>query len=125
MTATTLRSYTLKDLAQLAKRRGVDGWQSMRKDQLVRAILRAKKPTPAAKAAAVKKASIAVRHATSGKNGVASARSARQHEPVRMVARRPQAELLLAGGLFCGAKRQGESPNERKLASESNRPRCG
>lgn len=77
MTATTLRSYTLKDLAQLAKRRGVDGWQSMRKDQLVRAILRAKKPAPSAKAVAAKKASIAVRRATSGKNGVSSARSGR------------------------------------------------
>src|SRR5436305_8662330 len=40
MTASTLRSYTLKDLAKLARRRGVNGWQGMRKDQLVRAILR-------------------------------------------------------------------------------------
>jgi hypothetical protein len=40
MTASTLRSYTLKDLAKLARRRGVNGWQAMRKDQLVRAILR-------------------------------------------------------------------------------------
>ncbi len=40
MTASTLRSYTLKDLAKLARRRGVNGWQSMRKDQLVRAIVR-------------------------------------------------------------------------------------
>ena len=39
MTASTLRSYSTKDLAQLAKRRGVNGWHSMRKDQLVRALL--------------------------------------------------------------------------------------
>jgi hypothetical protein len=40
MTAETLRSYTLKDLARMAKKRGVDGWHAMRKDQLVRALLR-------------------------------------------------------------------------------------
>jgi hypothetical protein len=41
MTAQTLRARSLKDLADMARRRGVDGWHSMRKDQLVRAILRA------------------------------------------------------------------------------------
>ncbi len=76
MTATTLRSYTLKDLAQLAKRRGVNGWHSMRKDQLVRAILRVKKPKPAvAKAASVKKASAPVRRVSSGKNGAVPSRN--------------------------------------------------
>ena len=69
MTATHLRTYTLKDLAQLAKRRGVNGWHTMRKDQLVRAILRVKKPKPVAKAASVKKASTPVRRLSSGKNG--------------------------------------------------------
>ena len=53
MTATTLRSYTCKDLAQLAKKEGVAGWHSMRKDELVSALVRvarrrAKKPTKAA-----------------------------------------------------------------------------
>ncbi len=43
MTASTLRNYCLKDLAQLAKRLGVNGWHAMRKDQLVRAILRVAK----------------------------------------------------------------------------------
>ena len=52
MTASTLRSYTIKDLAQLAKRRGVNGWHSMRKDQLVRALSRiAKAKSPEAKPA--------------------------------------------------------------------------
>ena len=39
MTAQTLRARSLKDLAVLARKRGVDGWRSMRKDQLVRALL--------------------------------------------------------------------------------------
>ncbi|HWB10782.1 MAG TPA: DUF4912 domain-containing protein [Pirellulales bacterium] len=40
MTAETLSSKSVKDLAQMAKRRGVHGWHSMRKDQLIRALLR-------------------------------------------------------------------------------------
>jgi hypothetical protein len=39
MTAASLRSLTCKDLAKLAKRDGVVGWHSMRKEELVRALL--------------------------------------------------------------------------------------
>jgi hypothetical protein len=40
MTATTLRTCTCKDLAQMAKTEGVTGWHSMRKEELVRALVR-------------------------------------------------------------------------------------
>jgi hypothetical protein len=40
ITAASLRERTSKDLAQLAKKKGVSGWHSMRKEQLVRALLR-------------------------------------------------------------------------------------
>ena len=40
MTAHTLRSYTAKDLAQMARERGVAGWHSMRKEELIRALVR-------------------------------------------------------------------------------------
>lgn len=40
VTADKLRSYTSKDLAQMAKSKGVPGWHSMRKDQLVRALVK-------------------------------------------------------------------------------------
>lgn len=36
--ANSLKSYTAKDLAQMAKREGVVGWHSMRKDQLIQAL---------------------------------------------------------------------------------------
>ncbi|HEX3726869.1 MAG TPA: DUF4912 domain-containing protein [Pirellulales bacterium] len=39
MTPAALKSYSHKDLSQLAKQGGVRGWHSMRKDQLVKAIL--------------------------------------------------------------------------------------
>lgn len=40
MTAATLRSLTAKDLAQMARERGVAGWHSMRKEELIRALIR-------------------------------------------------------------------------------------
>jgi hypothetical protein len=43
MTAASLNSYTVKDLAQMARRRGVQGWHSMRKDALVQALVKAEK----------------------------------------------------------------------------------
>lgn len=36
--ASSLKSYTAKDLAQMAKREGVSGWHSMRKEQLIKAL---------------------------------------------------------------------------------------
>ena len=43
MTAATLKEYTLKDLAQMAKKRGIQGWHSMRKNELIRALIRDEK----------------------------------------------------------------------------------
>ncbi len=40
MTATTLRSHTAKDLAQMARQNGIAGWHSMRKEELVLALSR-------------------------------------------------------------------------------------
>lgn len=57
VTTASLNSHTAKDLAEMAKKRGVSGWHSMRKDQLVRALVRlakSKAKTPTARAAAKK-----------------------------------------------------------------------
>jgi hypothetical protein len=40
MTAASLREKPVRDLARLAKQHGVPGWHSMRKDQLIRALVR-------------------------------------------------------------------------------------
>lgn len=40
MTAEMLNSKSVKDLAQMAKRQGVHGWHAMRKEELIKALLR-------------------------------------------------------------------------------------
>lgn len=40
MTAATLRSRTAKDLAQLARQNGIAGWHSMRKEELITALVK-------------------------------------------------------------------------------------
>ncbi len=40
MTATTLKNYSCKDLAQMAKVQGVVGWHAMRKEELVEALMK-------------------------------------------------------------------------------------
>jgi hypothetical protein len=85
MTMQTLRTRTLKDLATLARRRGVIGWQTMRKDQLVRALLRVvgngkapeskssnKKAIRGSRSNGIKRSSPA-KHISSGSNGSAGA----------------------------------------------------
>src|SRR5262245_18586046 len=71
MTSASLRSYSQKDLAQMAKRGGVRGWHSMRKDQLVKALLSVANtktmPVPA------KKSATPGRRATPGKSVARSA----------------------------------------------------
>ena len=39
MTAATLRNQSCKDLAQIGAAAGLAGWHSMRKDELVRALV--------------------------------------------------------------------------------------
>src|SRR5688500_6194866 len=56
MTADTLKSYTLKDLVKIAKQRGVNGWQSMRKEQLVKALVKVSKASAASRNAKAKAA---------------------------------------------------------------------
>src|SRR5262245_47776189 len=81
MTAQTLRTRSLKDLADMARKRGVNGWHSMRKDQLVRALLRA----------AAKRGSAVVK--SNGKNGQPVSRAG------SMKRENPQRRISAAGGI--------------------------
>ncbi|MEM7454441.1 MAG: DUF4912 domain-containing protein [Planctomycetota bacterium] len=51
VTAASLRTQTSKDLARLAKQKGVTGWHSMRKEQLIRALLKLAKEKAGKKSA--------------------------------------------------------------------------
>jgi hypothetical protein len=62
-----LKSYSLKDLAELAKKSGLSGWQSMRKEQLVKALSRVYK---AKKPAASKARPAASKPVSPGKNAI-------------------------------------------------------
>ena len=41
ITTASLKTQSWKDLAEMAKNKGLSGWHSMRKDQLVKALVRA------------------------------------------------------------------------------------
>lgn len=55
VTASSLRTQTSKDLAKLAKSKGVPGWHSMRKEQLVLALVKMAKQKAKTKTGVVKK----------------------------------------------------------------------
>ena len=74
MTAETLSNKSVKDLAQMAKRQGINGWHTMRKDELVKALVRRAR----AKAARNGQAN--------GKNGHVSHSSNRRTAVARVVA---------------------------------------
>jgi hypothetical protein len=52
MTSASLKEKPVRDLARLAKQHGVAGWHSMRKDQLIRALVRKARARPPVAAAA-------------------------------------------------------------------------
>ncbi|MCA9196625.1 MAG: DUF4912 domain-containing protein [Planctomycetales bacterium] len=56
ITAASLKEHTSKDLAQIAKKRGISGWHSMRKADLIKAIVRDEKKSSASNGSKAKSA---------------------------------------------------------------------
>ena len=96
LTAASLKEKPVRDLARLAKQHGVTGWHSMRKDQLIRALVRkarSRRPvtdatpsvnralTPSAPAAG--KAASPRRAGQAGGSGIATDRSKPADDPTR------------------------------------------
>lgn len=84
MTAAKLQSYTARDLGQMAKKKGVRGWHSMTKAQLVRALVKAgqqKSRTTTAKKASTSKNGVAAKKATK-KSAKPRSKSAKE-QPIR------------------------------------------
>jgi hypothetical protein len=86
ITTATLKTQTWKDLADLAKSKGLAGWSSMRKDELVKALMRAAKarararmrPTPASKSKKIVRP-LPPRRAIAAKNGHAGANGSKSN----------------------------------------------
>ena len=78
LTAASLREYTHKDLAQMAKKRGVRGWHSMRKDELVRSLVRAAKSEATSRSSSPGRSK-----ATNGKRRVAANGKSRNGQPAK------------------------------------------
>ena len=100
ITAASLKTRTVKDLAAMARRKRVPGWHSMRKDELIKALVRL------AKAEAAKKARNSNSHTSkrsdkapsakrTGKNG-RSSNPARKPKPARSEKRLKQIRAKLA-----------------------------
>jgi len=66
MTTASLREKPVRDLARLAKQHGVQGWHSMRKDQLIRALVRKAKSALGKQPPPVRGAREAARHVPAG-----------------------------------------------------------
>jgi hypothetical protein len=67
MTSASLKDKPVRDLARLAKQHGVAGWHAMRKDQLIRALVRKARSSPPVVAAAARSGTATAR--PSGRGG--------------------------------------------------------
>ncbi len=91
MTADTLNRQTCKDLARMAKQRGVPGWHGMRKDQLIQALLKA-----ARKKASARRNGQVVAHAANRRRIIAASEVTRNGDgppQVKQSARRVAEQL--------------------------------
>src|SRR5947208_13679570 len=70
ITTASLKTQSWKDLADLAKTKGLSGWHSMRKDELVKALVRAAQRQSKLRAPSTPK--------TSGGHKIAKAKAVRQ-----------------------------------------------
>src|SRR5260370_9619104 len=93
MTRDQLQALSRKDLSEIARRAGIDGWHGMRKEDLVEILLRRRvKPVRASKPAVKepakgKAAKVAVANGTA-KPGVNGAHAKRQNDTARPIASR-------------------------------------
>lgn len=95
MTAATLRTQSCKDLAQMARAMGVPGWHSMRKDELVRALITQAKR--AAKKNGGRAATAVMLQEVKRSNGK-SARASEEQERLRQLRSQFTDSRLLAAG---------------------------
>lgn len=106
ITSASLKSYRLKDLAQLAKKRGVVGWHSMNKDQLIRAITQ----SGAAKKGAVESRGAEAPKPTSKASGRSVVKEAREGAGGRELKRAGEGKAAVAKAAPGKAVKAGKPP---------------
>ncbi len=98
MTLETLNECSKKDLARMARDRGIAGWHAMRKDQLIRALIPAPREKRAGKPVVKNGRHPAARKAERAKTSAAAARNGNGHErgaaPLGTNESRPAARAL-------------------------------
>lgn len=109
-TTAALKSYTTKDLAQIAKKQGVPGWHSMRKDQLVRALVRSAKSKAASRDKRAGQRRVASAGKATGAKGRAGLTPAALKNGTARSSRTPTAASSHSGG-------------SRQRASRKSKPR--
>jgi hypothetical protein len=82
MTASTLRNQSCKDLAQMARAMGLPGWHSMRKDELIRALVNHAKRNARKHPNGTSPAAVALR---GNKSGQRSAKVSKEIEQLRQL----------------------------------------
>jgi hypothetical protein len=119
MTAASLREKPVRDLARLAKQHGVPGWHSMRKDQLIRALVRRAKR----RADAALHATSAVSGATGrvGKVAASAVRQASRPQTGRSSRPSVQAAAVLACGTAPAAADAAARARQRPGGGEAAR----
>ena len=94
LTAEKLRAHTSKDLAKMAKEKGVQGWHGMRKEELVKALLREVKKK--ARKSSSKTTSVSSKNGSAKKTGAKS--NSRLASRIRKERQRIEAMKNLANG---------------------------
>ncbi len=110
ITAAKLRTETVRDLAGMAKRKGVSGWHSMRKEQLVRALVRCTKTSAAKKESSAGRKNTAKRSSAKPAPKPLSPRAQRRLKNI-------QAKLAQAKDLAHKSSAQGNGRSKDRLVA--------
>jgi hypothetical protein len=121
ITASSLKARTVKDLARMARRKRIAGWHSMRKDDLVKALVRVAKSEAAREAKQNSRASkrpgkaTASNHTGKAQQYSGHSKSARRAKPVRCEKRLNQIKAKLARSKDLAHRSNGSSRAKDRL----------
>jgi hypothetical protein len=122
ITTASLKTQSWKDLADMAKRKGLSGWSSMRKEDLVKALLRASKSKTASRLrsapskAKSKPSTVASSRRTSGSKPVSAAKNG--HKRVSLNGASPSETKSASNGSKHTATVNGKSHSPKTSAKQ-------